>query len=555
MVMEKINPIKRLLNLVVLDKKEIMSIYFYAILSGLVQLSVPLGVQAIISFVLGASMVTSIYVLIFIVVLGVLLVGVLQVNQMKIIEKIQQRIFTRYAFDFSDKIPQIDILKASSYYLPEKVNRFFDAVAVQKGISKILLDIPIASIQIVFGLLLLTFYHPIFSVFGLLLISTLYVILRMTSRKGWTTSMEESRNKYAVVAWFGEMTRMIKSFKFRHGTHMNLHKTDENVVGYLTARTSHFRVLLFQYRSLVLLKVLITLTMLVVGTYLLLNQILNVGEFIAAEIVILSIIGAVEKLIGNLDNVYDVITGLEKLASVTELESEKNGTLKYSNREIGSKLEMVDFGFTFPYGKTLFEKTNFSIPSNSFVLISGQEGTGKTSLLNIFCGNYLNDDGGVLINGIPIANYDLISLRKCTGIYLNQNEIFSGTLIENISMGRKDVLPHTIVKLATELGFTDFANSFKNGFETMLDPQGLKLASTTVQKILLLRALAGSSNLLLLDNPLKGFEEVDQVRIVDYLTSLKATTIIIVSNNSKLLAKATMQLKIENKNITIISNF
>jgi ATP-binding cassette subfamily B protein len=271
--------------------------------------------------------------------------------------------------------------------------------------------------------------------------------------------------------------------------------------------------------------------------------------------VILSIIGAVEKLIGNLDNVYDVITGLEKLASVTELESEKNGTLKYSNREIGSKVEMVDFGFTFPYGKTLFEKINFTIPSNSFVLISGQEGAGKTSLLNIFCGNYLNDDGGVLINGIPISNYDLISLRKCTGIYLNQNEIFSGTLIENISMGRKDVLPHNIVKLATELGFTDFANSFKNGFETMLDPQGLKLSSTAVQKTLLLRALAGSSNLLLLDDPLKGFEGADQVRIVDYLTTLKTTTIIIVSNNSKLLAKATMQLKIENKNITIISNF
>ncbi len=551
--MEKVNPIKRLFNLVLLDKKEILSIYFYAILSGLVQLSVPLGVQAIISFVLGASMVTSIYVLIFVVTLGVVLVGILQINQMKIIEKIQQRIFTRNAFEFSDKIPQIDLLKANNYYLSEKVNRFFDTVSVQKGISKILLDIPLATIQIVFGVLLLTFYHPIFSLFGLLLISTIYLVIRITSRKGWTTSLEESNNKYAVVAWFAEMTRMIKSFKFRHGTHMNLQKTDENVVGYLSARTSHFRVLLFQYRSLVLLKVLITLTMLVVGTYLLLHQILNVGEFIAAEIVILSIIGAVEKLIGNLDNVYDVITGLEKLASVAELESEKNGKVKYVKTEMGTKVELIDFNFCFPEEKTLFENSTISIPPNSFVLVSGEEGVGKTSLLNIFCGNYLSGGGGLLINGIPIPNYDLISFRKCTGIYLNQREIFSGTLLENISMGRKDVLPDTVVALADDLGFNDFAVSFKSGFETVLEPQGHKLSSTTIQKILLLRSLVGATNLLLLDEPLKGFEGEDQLKIVKYLMKLNNTTIIIVSKNLMLVDKATIHLKIENKQITLVN--
>lgn len=551
--MEKVNPIKRLFNLVLLDKKEILSIYFYAILSGLVQLSVPLGVQAIISFVLGASMVTSIYVLIFVVTLGVVLVGILQINQMKIIEKIQQRIFTRNAFEFSDKIPQIDLLKANNHYLSEKVNRFFDTVSVQKGISKILLDIPLATIQIVFGVLLLTFYHPIFSLFGLLLISTIYLVIRITSRKGWTTSLEESNNKYAVVAWFAEMTRMIKSFKFRHGTHMNLQKTDENVVGYLSARTSHFRVLLFQYRSLVLLKVLITLTMLVVGTYLLLHQILNVGEFIAAEIVILSIIGAVEKLIGNLDNVYDVITGLEKLASVAELESEKNGKVKYVKTEMGTKVELIDFNFCFPEEKTLFENSTISIPSNSFVLVSGEEGVGKTSLLNIFCGNYLSGGGGLLINGIPIPNYDLISFRKCTGIYLNQREIFSGTLLENISMGRKDVLPDTVVALADDLGFNDFAISFKSGFETVLEPQGHKLSSTTIQKILLLRSLVRATNLLLLDEPLKGFEGEDQVKIVKYLMKLNNTTIIIVSKNLMLVDNATIHLKIDNKQITLVN--
>ena len=155
----------------------------------------------------------------------------------------------------------------------------------------------------------------------------MWFILRITSIKGLSTSLEESAYKYEVVAWLEEIARVIKSFKFSQGSHMNLQKTDKNVLGYLKARTAHFNVLLLQYRTLVFFKVAITTTMLTVGTYLLLSQQLNIGAFIAAEIVILSVIAAVEKLIGSIDSVYDVITGLEKLASVTEIPLENEGSL------------------------------------------------------------------------------------------------------------------------------------------------------------------------------------------------------------------------------------
>ena len=104
--MDTITPVKRLWLLIASEKKEIASIYFYAIMSGLVQLSVPLGIQAIISFVLGASMVTSIFVLIVLVVTGVFLVGVFQMNQMKLIEKIQQRIFANLSVEHGGVDPE-----------------------------------------------------------------------------------------------------------------------------------------------------------------------------------------------------------------------------------------------------------------------------------------------------------------------------------------------------------------------------------------------------------------------------------------------------------------
>ncbi len=553
--MEKLTPVQRLIKLIVLDREDVVSIYFYAILSGLVQLSVPIGVQAIIGFVLGASMVTSIYVLIVLVVLGVLAVGVMQINQMKIIEKIQQNIFARYAFDFAEKTPKFDLLKSDNYYLPEKLNRFFDTLAVQKGLSKILLDVPAASIQILFGLILLALYHPFFIVFGLLLVGILWVILKFTSRRGLSTSIEESTYKYEVVAWLQEMARVIKSFKFSQGTHLNLQKMDKNVTNYLSARTSHFKVLLLQYKTLVAFKVIITTTMLTVGSYLLIEQQLNIGEFIAAEIVILTVIGAVEKLISSLDSVYDVVTGLEKLASVTENYTERDGNFVLNTNETGLEIRLLDFSFDYPDKKRILNSVNLTIPANSLVCISGDDGAGKTTLLEILSRNYSDFDGSFLLNDIPIHNYRLESIRSETGVYLHSEDIFVGTVWENISMGRQEVTPEKIVLTAQNLGIHTFLKTLANGFETKIDPVGRKLPSTMIKNILLLRAFSNKPNLLLLEEPWLGLENVTKDTIIDYLFRLKQnsmTTVIVASNDTDFAQKCDFHYLISNGSVELV---
>jgi len=548
-------PLSRIIQLILTDRKDIVSIYFFAIMSGLVQLSLPLGVQAIISFVLGATMVTSIYVLIFVIVLGVFLVGAFQINQMKIIEKIQQNIFVRNTYLFAEVLPQIDLMKSNNYYLPEKITRFFDVMSVQKGISKLLLDIPIASIQIIFGLLLLSFYHPIFIAFGFLLLLFLVLILWFTGKKGIETNYVVSTHKYEVAAWFGEIGRVVKSFKFRHGTQLNISKADEKSVKYIKARTKHFSVLLLQYKALVLFKVLITVTMLAVGTYLLLEQKLNIGEFIAAEIVILSIIGAVEKLIGSISNVYDVITGLEKLSSVTESPLEKNGKVEFKSINSGVSVELTDCNITYPNNKTVLKNMNFKIPSNSIVGITGCSGSGKTSLLNLLSGNLGDDNGGVLINNIALGNYNLESLRKKMGVFLYNTDVFEGTVLENITMGRQGITQEEITKLAYELGFSSFIQSLKNGFETEVDPAGKKMSTTSVQIIILLRAFIEKPDFLLLEEPWNNFNKELKDSFIDYIfNKMEDTTLVIATNDSSYLEKVDIVLELNKGEVLVSKN-
>ncbi|MCA6487944.1 MAG: ABC transporter, partial [Chitinophagaceae bacterium] len=151
---------RSMLALLRVDRADISSIYFYAILAGLVQLSLPLGIQTIINFVLAGTISTSIVVLIFMVVSGTLVAGLLQVRQLQVIEKLKQKIFVRYSLEFADRIPKLDVEKMDQYYLPELINRYFEVPSFQKGIEKILLDLPTAAIQMTLGLMLLSFYHP-----------------------------------------------------------------------------------------------------------------------------------------------------------------------------------------------------------------------------------------------------------------------------------------------------------------------------------------------------------------------------------------------------------
>lgn len=541
----KKNPVTRILNLVKLEKKEITSVYFYAILKGLIQLSLPLGVQTIIGFVLGASMRASLVVLIILVVAGVLAAGIMKVNQMKIIEKIQQKIFVRYSFAFAQHIPKLDLKKADSYYLPELVNRFFDIPVLQKSLSKILLDIPAASIQILFGLLLLAFYHPAFILFDFILIVLLWLILRYTGNRGLQTSIEESNYKYKVAAWLEEMARIVKSLKLAKSNNLHLQKTDEQVTNYLDARNSHFRILLLQYNILVIFKTVITAAMLIVGTLLLVNQQLNIGQFIAAEIIILLVLNSVEKLIMTLGSVYDTLTSVEKIANLTDKPAEEEGTIMLSEKSQGLSLAMKELSFSYDDETDVLQNISLQINAGEKICIQGKDSSGKSTLLRLMAGAYSGYKGSFLLNDLPVTNYNLASLRSQMGVLLHQQDIFYGTLRENILMGNTAISMDKVIEYARKTGLNDFISTLKDGYDTLLDPTGKRLPRSIIYKVLLLRALVGNPRLLLLEEPWTNFETEYRNRVMNILNEMKDTTLVVVTNDESFASRCDTIITIE----------
>ena len=557
--MEKINisrSLYKLFRLLRLDGKEITALYLLSILSGLIQLSLPLGIQAIINFAIVATgrkqLPASMWVLILLVVLGVLFTGMLKINQMKIVEKIQQKIFTRFSFEFSYRIPKLDVKSIDQYHLPELVNRFFDIPTLQKSMAKLLLDIPTAVIQLCFGLILLAFYNSVFIVFGIILLFILYLILYISSPKGFEASLQESNFKYDIGGWIQEIARGIKTFKFFNSYKLHIEKTNHLLEGYLHARNRHFLILKLQYWSLVVFKILITASMLIVGGILLIRQEINIGQFIAAEIIILTIMNAVEKLIVSLETVYDLLTSVEKINKITEKPIDEEGSYEFIKKQ-GIEIEAKNLSFGFD--KTdILQNISFHIKPGQKVAITGDGDSGKTVLLRLLTGVFQDFQGDLSFDQIPINNYNLNTLRNHIGIYMQKQDIFSASLWENITLGNAEIKEQDVLDVFKIVGLDSFYKSLNKGFDTHLEPTGKQLSSSNVQKLLIARSLLNQPALLLLDEPMKLIAADDKQYLQNYLFGLKDVTIIFTTNDPSLISKSEMVIHLEKGLIKSIQN-
>ncbi|OGX82047.1 ABC transporter transmembrane domain-containing protein [Hymenobacter coccineus] len=311
---------QRLTRMLDTERQTINYIIFYAVLTGLISLTLPLGTQAVFNLVSTGAVFSSTYILIGVVFLGVVLGGVLVIGQMTLVEAIEQRLFAKAAIEFAWRLPRIQPAALEGTDPPELMNRFFDILTIQKSLTKILIDLMFAGFQVLFGVIVLAFYHPVFIAFGLLTILLLVLIYAMNYRRALRTSIEESAYKYEVVALLEQVAGDLPAY--RHDAARQraaLERTDELTAAYLKARNGHFRVLKRYFTYAVALRALLTGGLLVAGTLFVVSRQMTLGQFVAAEVLIVQISGSIEKLMTGMSTIFDSLTGVEKLAAVTDL--------------------------------------------------------------------------------------------------------------------------------------------------------------------------------------------------------------------------------------------
>ncbi len=528
-------PLSRFFRLMHQERREVILLYVYALFTGVIALSLPLGIQAIIGFLMGAQVSTSLVLLIVLVLLGAFLTGALHIMQIWVVEAMQQRLFARASLEFAYRFPRMRMDALTDKSPPELANRFFDILTIQKGLPKLLIELSSSVLQIFFGIILLSFYHYTFLVFGLVVIGVVYFMFRLTSPKAMEASLLESDYKFKTANWLQELGRHIELFKLTGNSSLPLETTDKLVAGYIRHRRERFRIIVSQNWFMVAFKVILTAGLLVLGGALVVNQQINIGQFVAGEIIIILIINSVEKFIQGLETVYDVLTASEKLGKVTDipLEQQSGRRLSTQLRQGGIGIEAKGLSYVSPHsGKSVLTKIQLRINAGEKVCLTGGEGSGKSTLLSLLSGLYQPSEGQVLLDGVPLRNLDAQDAHTLIGETVSQDTIFWGTVHENISMGRPGIGFSEVNEVVKAVGLSQEIQALKKGFDTVLIPDKKGISTSTLRKISLARALIENPRIMLLEDLGLGLgleQRADLRRLL--IQEMPETTLLIVSKN------------------------
>jgi ABC-type bacteriocin/lantibiotic exporter with double-glycine peptidase domain len=537
-----LTPWRRFLRLVAIERREIAYIYIYAIAVGIFSLTLPVAMNSIVQLISGGLILEPVILLIALVPLGVMISGILQVLQISIVETLQQRVFTRAAFEFAFRVPKIRLEAIRGSYAPELMNRFFDIINIQKGFAKIFTDFLTALLQIVFGLLLVAFYHPFFIFFSILLVVTLVGVIYSLGPRGLKTSLMESKYKYKVTQWLEEVARALPTFKMAGSSNLALEKMDHLVLGYLKKRREHFRVLVWQYSAIVAFKTIIVGGLLILGAYLVVDRQITLGQFVASELVVLLVLNSVEKLILSFDVIYDVLTAVEKVGAVTDLPMDSNrGVLLDTTTSRGVELKLRRFSYQYSDSQhPVLNNLSLDIASGERIGIVGSSNSGKSTLVLALAG-LLNDYQGVLaIDGISLRDLNLNSYRARLGLSSAAEDVFDGTLVENLTLGRKTITTDQLIRAIEDAQLADYVQGLPGGLQTHIITGGQQLPSHVVKKIILARSLLSDPRLLLFDEFFHLVEELDKSRLLRNIFEPNEhrpnCTIVVVSKDPQVLA-------------------
>lgn len=476
------SPFDRVRALVSAEKSDVLVIAVYGALVGLTTLAVPVAVQALVSSVGLGTVLQPIVVLTILLTLVLAFASFLRVAQAKLVELLQERLFVRSALDLAARLPARDDV-AEGGHGPEQVNRFLDVLTVQKSAAGLLLDGLALVLQLVLGLALLAFYHPLLLAFDVLLVAAVALVVLGLGRGGPSTSIAESKAKYAVLSWLEELARHPSTFRAESARAFALETADRKLGDYLAARRKHFRILLRQIVGSLVLHTLASSLLLGLGAWLVLQGQLSLGQLVAAELVVTAVVSGVAKLGKHLESYYDLVAALDKLGHLAEMKTEPSRGTPIS--DVGALSLTLRFE----------GKTHTFLPS-SRTRIGGE---GASALLDAL---YAEGNPELRVEDAPIAEVELGSYRDLVA-RVKDPEVFEGTVLENVRVGRAEISVASARKALEIVGLGEKIASLPEGIHTAIEPAGSSLSREEGLRLTLARALARKPRVLLLDGTLE----------------------------------------------------
>jgi len=531
------SPFQRLLGLLQPEINELWMVILFALGIGVLTLATPVVAMAVVNTVALGTLVQQLLVLCIALLIALGLAALMTLLQTVVVEYMQRRVFVRVAADLAYRLPRVDLRAFDRQHGPELVNRFFAVLTVQKAAATLLLDGVSLSLQILIGLLLLSFYHTYLLGFDLILIGSLVFLFFVAGRGAVRTSIEESFAKYRVAGWMEEMARHPLAFKISGGPQFAMEQTDKLTREYLLARRAHFTILMRQIAFALMLQVVVNVALLAIGGALVIRGELTLGQLVAAEIVVTLVVATFAKLGKQLEAYYDLLAAVDKLGHLLDLPLERDGGERHHAYTRGAQVTVhkVTFRYEGQHSPALNE-LSLHLNPGEHVALMGPNGAGKSTLVDLLFGLRQPESGWVEIDGADVRTMRLETLREHVAV-VKGIDVIEGTVLENVRMGRDTISQADVREVLRKVGLLDAVLALPDGLQTFLWTGGAPLSLGQANRLMVARAIVGQPRLLILDESLDHMDADIRSTVLPAILDRKAHWTLIVITHSEDVAK------------------
>ena len=520
-----------------LERTILALVVTYSLVVGLFSLIVPLTVQELVNTFSFAIQPVMIATLAIIMVVVLAFVGAFRALQYYAVEVLQRRLFVRTAFAMAQKLPHIQF----QGFRPRASNCFMETAFMQRALSVLLVDLIHVVVGGIIGMMILVFYHPYFIIFNVVLLLGSSVIFFALSRGGLRTTVDMSHAKYDVLHWMQQISQNLLHIKATDSRALLMQMTDQLAERYIECRRKRFAVLLRQFLASVGGQALAHSGALALAGWLLSIDQLTLGQLVAVEVVVGSLLINFDAVVKSMGQVYFFFTALVELDAFFSLPSDQRPRLPTLSVTLpdpkihGIRVTCQGLGLACD-GRSLFDNFDLTVTPGEKVAIYAKTIASRMALAKVLAGLEGPTNGVVSYNDVELRYLDVTRVNQCRGFMIDsQLSLIDGTIADNI-VWRRPYISYDDVRWALRLTqLQDEVAALPLGINSDISAFGKVLTPTHILRILLARAIIGRPQLLIFDGMMHDMQPAMRDAILRRICSKEeAWTVIFVSNDPNL---------------------
>lgn len=515
-----VNAVRRLVReLIYPERSYIKKVIAYSLAISLLTLAVPIAVQTLINTVVNIASTAAVLTLSLLLFATLALSGLFSAVRVHLMEMYERHIYARLTAEISYRT----LMTRHDYFEGRRnidiTSRYFDINTLQKNLPPLVIDSFALILQMLVGFTLVSFYHPVFFIFSLLIILTLFLIWKIWGQSAIKTAVGLSHAKYETAKWLSDATVANNFFKSSKHISFAREHTDRMTSHYIDRHKKHFNNTFAQTLCLLLLYAFSSSALLGMGGVLVIRGELSIGQLVAAELILTAIFFGLSQASGYLKLYYEICGAADELGMVFDLPLETSGGQLASPD--GSDIEFHNVKLSH-LGKS--QELDFYLPNGSKVFALTEQAWLQRAIIHILKHNERRELGWVRLGGADLGDFPMHQLRQEVSV-IDRSLIMECSIKQFLQMSAPYVSTADIQDCLTLVGLSKTVDELPDGLQTQLSVLGTPLQPHEFLLLKLAAALLAKTKLLIITQYFDNTPKTELHRLLNILENQSLTVI------------------------------